>query len=57
MIVRSTGIPVTAHVGGGHDRHLPTGRPIHLTEITIVCREDHIIVEEWNEVDVAGMLP
>jgi steroid delta-isomerase-like uncharacterized protein len=41
---------------GGYDGHPPTGRPIHLTGITIMRLEDYVIVEEWNEVDVAGML-
>jgi predicted ester cyclase len=41
---------------GGYDGHQPTRRPIHLTGITIMRLEGHIIVEEWNEFDVAGML-
>jgi|SRR6185312_11150364 len=41
---------------GGFEGHLPTGRPVRLTGITIMCMEHDIIVEEWNEVDIAGML-
>jgi predicted ester cyclase len=41
---------------GGYEGHLPTGRPIRLTGITIMRMEHDIIVEEWNEVDIAGML-
>lgn len=41
---------------GGYEGHLPTGRPIRLTGITIMRMEHDTIVEEWNEVDIAGML-
>ncbi|HEX6482260.1 MAG TPA: ester cyclase [Ktedonobacteraceae bacterium] len=41
---------------GGYEGHLPTGRPVCLTGITIMRMEQDIIVEEWNEVDIAGML-
>lgn len=41
---------------GGYEGHLPTGRPVRLTGITIIRMEQDIIVEEWNEVDIAGML-
>ena len=41
---------------GGYEGHAPTGRPIRLTGITIMRMEHDIIVEEWNEVDIAGML-
>jgi predicted ester cyclase len=41
---------------GGYKGHQPTGRPIRLTGITIMRMEYDIIVEEWNEVDIAGML-
>jgi len=41
---------------GGYEGHLPTGRSIELTGITIMHIENNTIVEEWNEADVAGML-
>src|SRR5579875_541398 len=41
---------------GGYEGHAPTGRPIHMTGITIMRMEQETIVEEWNEVDIAGML-
>jgi hypothetical protein len=41
---------------GGYEGHLPTGRVIQLTGITIVRLQDRVIVEEWNEIDVVGML-
>jgi len=41
---------------GGYEGHLPTRRSIHLTGITMMRMEDQTIVEEWNEVDLAGML-
>lgn len=41
---------------GGYKGYLPTGRPMRLTGITIMRMEHDIIVEEWNEVDIAGML-
>ena len=41
---------------GGYDRHLPTGRVIRFTGITMMRLESLIIVEEWNEIDVIGML-
>lgn len=41
---------------GGYEGHAPTGRQIRLTGITIMRMEHDIIVEEWNEVDIAGML-
>ena len=41
---------------GGYEGRLPTGRPIRLTGITLMHMEGHRIVEEWNEVDIAGML-
>lgn len=41
---------------GGYEGHLPTGRLVRLTGITIMRMEQDIIVEEWNEIDLAGML-
>ena len=41
---------------GGYEGHLPTGRVIQLTGITMVRLQDQVIVEEWNEIDVVGML-
>lgn len=41
---------------GGYEGHAPTGRPVRLTGITIMRMEQDIIVEEWNEVDIAGLL-
>jgi predicted ester cyclase len=41
---------------GGFEGHLPTGRLVRLTGITIMRMEQDIIVEEWNEIDLAGML-
>jgi predicted ester cyclase len=41
---------------GGFEGHPPTRRSIRLTGITIIRMEGRTIVEEWNEVDVAGML-
>src|SRR5579864_3915126 len=41
---------------GGYEGHLPTGRAIQLTGITMVRLQDQVIVEEWNEVDVLGLL-
>ena len=41
---------------GGYNNHLPTGKSICLTGISILCFEDNMIVEEWIEVDIAGML-
>ncbi len=41
---------------GGFEGHAPTGRPVRLTGITIIRMESETIVEEWNEVDIAGML-
>ncbi len=41
---------------GGYEGHLPTGRVIQLTGITMVRLQDQVIVEEWNEIDIVGML-
>jgi SnoaL-like polyketide cyclase len=41
---------------GGYEGHLPTGRVIQLTGITMVRLQDRVIVEEWNEIDLVGML-
>jgi predicted ester cyclase len=41
---------------GGYDNHLPTGKSVCLTGISILRLEENIIMEEWVEVDVAGML-
>lgn len=41
---------------GGYEGHAPTGRSVRLTGITIMRMEHDTIVEEWNEVDIAGML-
>jgi predicted ester cyclase len=41
---------------GGYKGHLPTGRLVRLTGITIMRMEQDSIVEEWNEIDLAGML-
>jgi hypothetical protein len=41
---------------GGYEGHLPTGRAIQLTGITMVRLQDQVIVEEWNEIDVVGLL-
>ena len=41
---------------GGYEGHPPTGRPIRLTGITIMRMEQDTIMEEWNEVDIAGLL-
>jgi predicted ester cyclase len=41
---------------GGCEGRLPTGRSIRLTGITLMLMEGCRIVEEWNEVDIAGML-
>ena len=41
---------------GGYKEHLPTGKSIHMTGITIFRLEHHTIVEEWIEADIAGML-
>jgi predicted ester cyclase len=41
---------------GGVEQHPPTGRSMRLTGITMMRIEGQRIVEEWNEVDIAGML-
>lgn len=41
---------------GGYDNHLPTGKPIRMTGISMLRLENESIVEEWIEVDIAGML-
>ena len=41
---------------GGFQGHLPTGRAVQLTGMTMVHIEDRVLVEEWNEIDVAGLL-
>jgi SnoaL-like polyketide cyclase len=41
---------------GGYKDHLPTGKSIRMTGITIFRLEQHTIVEEWIEADIAGML-
>src|SRR5436305_3652301 len=41
---------------GGVEQHAPTGRSMRLTGITMMRIEGQQIVEEWNEVDFAGML-
>jgi predicted ester cyclase len=41
---------------GGYRGHPPTGRSIRLTGITLMRMEGNRIVEEWNEVDIAGLL-
>lgn len=41
---------------GGYEGYLPTGKVVCLTGITIVRLEDLRITEEWNEIDVMGML-
>lgn len=41
---------------GGYEGHPPTRRPIRLTGITLIRMEHDTIIEEWNEVDIAGLL-
>ncbi len=41
---------------GGYDNHLPTGKPIRMTGISMLRLENDSIMEEWIEVDIAGML-
>jgi len=41
---------------GGYEQHAPTGRSMRLSGITMMRIEGQQIVEEWNEVDIAGML-
>lgn len=41
---------------GGYDDHLPTGKSIRMTGISMLQLENASIVEEWIEVDIAGML-
>ena len=41
---------------GGYEGHLPTGRPMLLTGMTMVRFEQNIMTEEWNEIDLVGML-
>src|SRR5579883_2980437 len=41
---------------GGYENHLPSGKTISLTGVSMLRLEQHTLVEEWNEVDVAGML-
>jgi predicted ester cyclase len=41
---------------GGYKEHLPTGKSICVTGITIFRLEQRTIMEEWIEADIAGML-
>lgn len=41
---------------GGYKEHLPTGRPMCVTGISMFLLEQHTIVEERIEADLAGML-
>ncbi len=40
---------------GGYEGHLPTGRPVYLTGITLIRIEGHKIVEECCETNLASM--
>ncbi len=40
---------------GGYEGHLPTGRPVYLTGITLIRIEGHKIVEEYCETNLASM--
>ncbi|HTK09154.1 MAG TPA: ester cyclase [Ktedonobacteraceae bacterium] len=41
---------------GGYQGHLPTGRAMNVTGVTMVRFEQDILVEGWNEIDTASML-
>ncbi len=41
---------------GGYDNHLPTGKAVCITGISILRLEYNTIMEEWIEVDTARML-
>lgn len=40
---------------GGYEGHLPTGRSVYLTGITLIRTEGHKIVEEYCETNLASM--
>lgn len=52
-VVARWGIQGTDH--GGYEGHLPTGKPVYLTGITLIRTEGHKIVEECCETNLASM--